>query len=81
MRTRWLDDEGEPLTPSRLTRLDLAVVALSMCSNILHELGSVASTCLLMVQAHNNYLVEQDEFAHHVLLSIESLSERVEEDG
>ena len=72
MRTRWLDDEGDPLPPSRMTRLD----------NLIGEAARVVDGVKTMTQQHNNYLVELEEFSVDVSLAIETMTEAgVVDDG
>lgn len=82
MRTRWLDDEGDPLPPSRITRLDLLILALHAVTSVIGEAARVADGVKTLIQQHNNYLVEREEFSVGVSMAIESLIEEgVEEDG
>jgi hypothetical protein len=81
MRTRWLDDEGDPLPPSRVTRLDLAVLLLHSLANVVGEAARVIDGFKVITQQHNNYLVELEEFSVDVSLAIETMTEGVEEDG
>lgn len=82
MRTRWLDDEGDPLPPSRVTRLDLAVLVLHSITQVIGEAARVADGLKTMVQQHNNYLVELEEFSVDVSLAIETMMEEgVDGDG
>ena len=82
MRTRWLDDEGDPLPPSRMTRHDLAVLMLHSFANVVGEAARVVDGLKTLVQQHNNYLVELEEFSVDVSLAIETMVEEgVDDDG
>jgi len=75
MRTRWLDEEGDYLPSSRMTRLDLLVIALHYASNLALNTAELLSSLKTATQQHYNYEVDQEEFASEVSQDIETLGD------
>jgi hypothetical protein len=65
-----------------MTRLDLTVLLFHSLANVVGEAARVVDGFKVLVQQHNNYLVELEEFSVDVSLAIETMTEEgVVDDG
>lgn len=74
MRTKWLDEDGDPLTSSRLAGVDLLIVGMNWISNLLSATEAFIESVGSLTRQHSNWTADLDNFHEEVTHSIETLA-------
>ena len=67
------DDEGF-IAPAEVRPIDIAIVGLDLCRNLLHAVETAVANTESLLMMHANHLAEKRAFADEARLSIETIT-------
>lgn len=73
MRSKWINDDGEPIDSSRATWLDFLVLGTTVLSNLTETASRGIDSFRVLIQQHYNWQVDQEDFYSEVAQTIETL--------